>query len=651
MFLNKLVLPITIFLLSWSAIFADAGVCKTSKQEEKVPSGFLFSEALIQFHKSLAYLNRQSKEKEASLKEALENIQAYLDCDGDPQSIAYATKSSILAELGKTDEALQAIDQSIQKNPSLVELRLQKARILARQGRVAQSVDFLEKDLSTFHNNSDYVFLLASYNFDLRRYNKAMLYYTSLLESILYRQGDPKYKPFILKILGDIYYTREDYKRSNFYYQSFLLDFPNDLDVLFRNAHSLYQVGEFARSKKILQGILEKNPNNKEVELLLGELYFLESDSESFEVFQKLDREKKLDKDSIFQGLYFTSKSKYSNAIPILENWMQKQPGRLSARVALIKCFQETKYKSRLKKELVDSVDLSNRYRQFYLSEKYLQKLLREFELSNEEKLKFSIILAQVYAERGSPNRGILTLQESEKFASGQTDLEKIQLELANIYLNDSLKRYEKSQEILQSVLSKNPGNANAHFLNGFANFLMKKYPEAIESYQKTISIEPQNPNFYFYLALSEEKNGDVPKALQHMKKAIELNPANSVYHNSYGYLLLENQRDSNVALSHIQKAIDLEPDNASYQDSLGYAYFKLERYPEALYHLRLSQELFHSRGMEEPVVYEHLGDVYFAKNDLTNAKFHWKKALDLTSDEKEKEKIRKKMKKMGDSK
>ena len=46
---------------------------------------------------------------------------------------------------------------------------------------------------------------------------------------------------------------------------------------------------------------------------------------------------------------------------------------------------------------------------------------------------------------------------------------------------------------------------------------------------------------------------------------------------------------------------------------------------------------------MEDPVIFDHLGDVYFKKADLVKANHYFEKAIILSKDEKEKTKIREK--------
>ncbi|MCM8780784.1 MAG: hypothetical protein NC908_02535, partial [Candidatus Omnitrophica bacterium] len=74
-----------------------------------------------------------------------------------------------------------------------------------------------------------------------------------------------------------------------------------------------------------------------------------------------------------------------------------------------------------------------------------------------------------------------------------------------------------------------------------------------------------------------------------------------------------------------IRKALEIEPNNGAYIDSLGWFYFKKGRYEEALRELKKAVSF-----LDDPVIYEHLGDTYFIMGDKENAKLNWQRSLNL---------------------
>ena len=80
--------------------------------------------------------------------------------------------------------------------------------------------------------------------------------------------------------------------------------------------------------------------------------------------------------------------------------------------------------------------------------------------------------------------------------------------------------------------------------------------------------------------------------------------------------------------------------------DSLGWALYRLGRYEDAVAHMERAAELM----PVDPVVNDHLGDVYWAVGRTLEAEFQWKRALSFVdweeaSDEVDPERIRQKLK------
>ena len=76
-----------------------------------------------------------------------------------------------------------------------------------------------------------------------------------------------------------------------------------------------------------------------------------------------------------------------------------------------------------------------------------------------------------------------------------------------------------------------------------------------------------------------------------------------------------------------IRRALEKEPNNASYLDSLGWVEFRKGRFDQALDHLlRAAKATEH----DDPVVFEHVGDIYLKLNRLPEALAAWQKALAL---------------------
>jgi tetratricopeptide (TPR) repeat protein len=138
-------------------------------------------------------------------------------------------------------------------------------------------------------------------------------------------------------------------------------------------------------------------------------------------------------------------------------------------------------------------------------------------------------------------------------------------------------------------------------------------------------------------LALCREKLGDLHGAEAAVRDVLAREPENPVALNFLGYLFADHDKNLDEAVQLILKALALEPDNAAFIDSLGWAYFRMGKLPEARANL---ERAIHLSG-GDPVIYEHLGDVYRDLQLKDLARDTYKKSL---SYDKSNERVRAKL-------
>lgn len=93
-------------------------------------------------------------------------------------------------------------------------------------------------------------------------------------------------------------------------------------------------------------------------------------------------------------------------------------------------------------------------------------------------------------------------------------------------------------------------------------------------------------------------------------------------------------------ALELISAAAAAEPDSGYIIDSLAWAYFRLGRYADALAPMEKASLL----EPVDPVVTDHLGDVYWMNGRKREAEFQWRRALSFQPEERDAIRIRRKL-------
>jgi Flp pilus assembly protein TadD len=135
-------------------------------------------------------------------------------------------------------------------------------------------------------------------------------------------------------------------------------------------------------------------------------------------------------------------------------------------------------------------------------------------------------------------------------------------------------------------------------------------------------------------------RSGKVKEAEQALRDSLRFEPKNPLALNNLGYLLIDQDRDLDEATEMIGEAVAADPQNAAYLDSYGWAHFKLGKIDLAEKYLLSSLKI----KPEEPIVLEHLGDVYRKQEKMDLANQRWRQALALAQQDDQIQRLKQKL-------
>jgi tetratricopeptide (TPR) repeat protein len=244
--------------------------------------------------------------------------------------------------------------------------------------------------------------------------------------------------------------------------------------------------------------------------------------------------------------------------------------------------------------------------------------------------------LASSYIKKNEPQKAIDELNLAIKFEPDSVEPHAV---LALIYfsqdkIGEAGGEYEKA---LANASRLDPGNTTIYQRLGLLYLQQKNLNAAEKTYRLLLNLSPLDVDAHFYLGnvLDELKKRE--DAIKELKTALQLKPDYHQALNYLGYLYVEENRNLDEAEAMIKKALELEPENGAYIDSLGWLYFKRGKTKEAVRELEKAIAL-----IEDPVIYDHLGDAYFKLKDFEKAKTNWELSLKLLPEQdKVKEKIK----------
>jgi len=248
----------------------------------------------------------------------------------------------------------------------------------------------------------------------------------------------------------------------------------------------------------------------------------------------------------------------------------------------------------------------------------------------DKENFAIRLRLGIAYARLGRLSAAIEELQGAIRLKPDDLQPHYV---LALIYstqkdFNQAVSEYEL---ILKHFSKVDPQNAEIYGYLGQLYYSQGNFDKAIEQFKMILSLDPQNAEVMYLLGSLYSEIGDPKLAIEFFQKSIQVDPEHENSLNSLGYVYAEEGTHLDEAVELIKRALEISPNNGAYLDSLGWAYFKKGMYAEALELLKRAGNL-----IEDPVIYDHLGDVYLKINEIELAQKYWELSLKLSPNQKQ---------------
>lgn len=234
--------------------------------------------------------------------------------------------------------------------------------------------------------------------------------------------------------------------------------------------------------------------------------------------------------------------------------------------------------------------------------------------------------LASVFIQKDNPPLAIEELKQSIELAPEAVQPHAL---LALVYAAQNKSDLAAGEYILalQNATKAEPENIDIYKGLGAIYLQQKKLKQAEGIFKLIVNMAPADAEAHFYLGNIYYNLEDYPSVEKELKSAVKLKPDYHEALNFLGYFYLEQDKNIDQAGLMIKQALVFEPDNGAYLDSLGWFYYKKGKFKEALSHLERAASF-----LTDPVIYDHLGDVFLKLGNSDSAKLNWEKSLKLDS-------------------
>lgn len=228
--------------------------------------------------------------------------------------------------------------------------------------------------------------------------------------------------------------------------------------------------------------------------------------------------------------------------------------------------------------------------------------------------------LARIYLEQGRYDEAQREITEALKIEPDFTELW-----VYSGFIAIDKKDFKMARDAFTEAAHHGADLTQIYYLLGITEEMSNSYTEAYFYYKKSLSLDPKSLPALEALANLCERIDKKDEAFKTFKKIIELDTTNAMALNYVGYTYAERAESLELALSLIEQALSSEANNGYYIDSRAWVFYQLKRYEDALAELIKASEI-----VEDPVILEHLGDVYLKLNDYLKAQEAYERALKI---------------------
>ena len=470
---------------------------------------------------------------------------------------------------------------------------------------------------------------------------------------------------YLKKELAIIYLQNQENSKALEIFEKIIDQHPDHIESLIMLAKIKQGMGHFEDAKKAYENVLSLDLKQKDIYLLLGDLYLRDNDfNNALRIYKQLvDNFPDSYVGYFFIGRVYAQQGDLDKAKKSFEKTLEIEPDLIEPQFEIIKIYQKkgrgkktvSIYNDILKKNPEDiraTIGLGYYYHENKMKQKAetLFKQLGEKSQTDSSVLKTIIHLymnssqfdiIKVVTEgmlKGAPNSSDIhylagvaydktdkkkqALEHFKKVLPDSNFFHNSAVQIAFIYMHQG--KTQQAISYMEEVVKKIPDNPLLLFYLGSFYEETQAFEKAEAVLLHGIEIDPDNTDLHFRMGVIYDKWNKKEKCIEKMKQVLVIDPGNAEALNYLGYTYADLNQNLDEAEVLVKKALEHKPDDGYIIDSLGWVYFKKGLYQEAL------SLLIKAAGIvpDDPLILEHLGDAYLMMDDKNMALEAYKNAL-----------------------
>ncbi len=200
-------------------------------------------------------------------------------------------------------------------------------------------------------------------------------------------------------------------------------------------------------------------------------------------------------------------------------------------------------------------------------------------------------------------------------------------------YLELRRKKPDKALEFAKRFVKRVPESSSSWRTLGYVHSSRSDFAQAITALQKAVGLDSIDAMAWFDLGAAYERTGEYGRAASSFRTVLKLSPDDHTAANYLGYMWAEQGIHLDSAKALLEFALERDPDNGAYLDSYAWIFYKKKNLKEAREQIDRAIAVIDN----DPVIFEHLGDILTALGDPGGAIEAYRKSIALDSEHKDK--------------
>ncbi|MBN2809441.1 MAG: tetratricopeptide repeat protein [Deltaproteobacteria bacterium] len=500
--------------------------------------------------------------------------------------------------------ALQSLEKAVKADPDSVYLRLELAELLLKANKLDEARAQAEAVLDLLPGNSRARRLLAGIFTMSGNPAAAIVQYESLVAE------DPENSEALYYLVA-LYVETLEYEKALQHLQDYRKLRPDDVLAPFYLGKVYAELKLYKEAEKYYNEALALDPEMVDAWLSLAMIYeFTERREDAVRAYRKLlefdeDNRQALER----LGQLLVGNGELDAALEIFQHLKTQGqvPVSIDVKIALI-YFQQGKYQE---------------------AAALLAKLHTQY--SGQQRITFYLASSLEALDRQDEALALfLSIPESDELYYDA------RIHVAFLY--EAREEFQACENILREMIVSYPDKVGLYRMLSSLRRKQDDTQGALQILQDALVQHPDDYKLRFALGVVYNDLGRVAESVSVMQALLKENPDDAAVLNFIGYTYVEQGVQLDDAEKLLKRALELDPKSGYILDSMGWLCFARGEYHKALDYLQQARAV---EG-DDPVIYDHLGDIYVQLNNFTEAEQSYRRSLELKDDAKVKGKLEK---------